>query len=112
MDEARIDVLELEAMFLHAKRRMRELKGVGTRFLHLTDSQVVAGVVAKGRSSSRSLNGIVRRMGALLLGSHSYCVVGWVKTKENPADLPSRRFRIRKLHLKGGARKVRIRVGP
>ena len=50
-----INVLELEAAVLHVERRMREARAVGCRFVHLTDSQVVAGMVAKGRSSSRKV---------------------------------------------------------
>ena len=103
-----INVLELEAMFLRVKRRMREKKGVGCRFVHLSDSQVVAGVVAKGRSSSRRLNAGVRRLGGLLLGCHGYCVVGWVKTAENPADGASRRWKAVRKRAFGKFRRVRV----
>ena len=85
-----INELELEAAVLAVKRRMRQRRAIGTRFLHLTDSQVVAGVMGKGRSSSGKLNRKLMVLGGLLLGTHSVCVVGWVKTAENPTDKPSR----------------------
>ena len=88
-----INELELEAVVLAVKRRMRQRRAVGTRFLHLTDSQVVAGIMGKGRSSSRKLNRKLTVLGGLLLGTHSVVVVGWVKTAENPADKPSRKWR-------------------
>ena len=103
-----INVLVLEAMFLHVKRRMREKRGVGCRFIHLSDSQVVAGVVTKGRSSSWRLNRVVRRLGGLLLGCHGYCVVGWDKTAENPADGPSRRWKVVRKRAFEKHRRVRV----
>ena len=88
-----INELELEAVILAVKRRMRQRRAIGTRFLHLTDSQVVAGVMGKGRSSSGKLNRKLMVLGGLLLGTHSVGVTGWVKTAENPADRPSRTWR-------------------
>jgi hypothetical protein len=103
-----INVLELEAAVLHVMRRMREAKAIGCRFVHLTDSQVVAGVVAKGRSSSRKLNVVVRRLGGLLLGCHGRMVVAWCKTAENPADGPSRRWKL--VRKKGSSKYRRVRA--
>ena len=69
--------------------------------MHLSDSQVAIGVMAKGRSSSRKLASQVRRLGGLLLGGHLYMGVGWTKTDENPADRPSRRWRMVTVMRKG-----------
>ena len=87
-------MLELEAAVLHVVRRMREAKAIGCRFVHLTDSQVVAGMVAKGRSSSRKVNAVVRKLGGLLLGCHGKMVVAWRTTAESPVDGPSRRWKL------------------
>jgi hypothetical protein len=86
-----INVLELRA-FLHAlKARLRLSSGLRTRFLHLLDSQVCLGVLAKGRSCSRKLSPVIRRTAALLLASGSTPFCGWVRTHDNPADRPSRK---------------------
>lgn len=56
----------------------------------LNDSRVVCGAVAKGRSSSFKLNGILRSMlPFLVLGNLSLAMI-WVETHSNPADHPSR----------------------
>ena len=103
-----INELELEAAVLAVKRRMRQKRAIGTRFLHLTHSQVVAGIVGKGRSSSRKLNRKLTTLGGLLLGTHSVIVVGWVKTAENPADGPSRTWRC--VRVPGTRKYRRVRV--
>ena len=85
-------MLELAAVVQHVRRRLRTTRSVGCRFVHLTDSQVTLGVMAKGRSSSRLLMGQLQVLGGLLLGGHLYMGAGWTKTDENPADAPSRRW--------------------
>ena len=60
------------------------------RFAHLMDSQVCLAVVTKGRSSSRRLNRVLRKVAALLVATGSYAIVGYVSTGVNPADGPSR----------------------
>ena len=76
---------------------IRYLKWVlrcSSRFSHrvvlLVDSKVVLGAIAKGRSSSKPLNAIVRRAAALCFagGLTLHCV--FISTKHNPADWPSR----------------------
>ena len=60
------------------------------RFRHrvvlLVDSKVVLGAIAKGRSSSKSLNALVRRAAALCFagGLVLHCV--FIPTKHNPSD--------------------------
>lgn len=49
-----INVLELEALYRSLDRRFKGGRLIHTRCLHLVDSQVVLGVVAKGRTSSKS----------------------------------------------------------
>ena len=56
--------------------------------------------MAKGRSSSRALNSILRRLNALRLAAGLSVVVGYVNTLENPADKPSRQLQKVKKKLK------------
>eukprot|EP00959_Pyramimonas_sp_CCMP1952_P440488 9222477-Pyramimonas_sp.AAC.1 len=62
------------------------------------DSQVGIGVVAKGRSSSRVLNVVVKRICVLVLASLCRPIYGYSETDGNPADDPPRRLP----HYKGG----------
>ena len=83
----RINLLELQAYLKTLKWRVRCFQ---IRFLHFLDSQVCLALLVKGRSSSRRVNHVLRKIGALviaadLLGIHSFC-----KSEFNPADLPSR----------------------
>ena len=87
-----INVLEMEALYQSLRWKVRGGRVVNKRFLHLVDSQVVLGVVAKGRSSSHKLNRVVKKINLLLLGCHAYMLLGWVRTELNPADEPSRWF--------------------
>jgi hypothetical protein len=62
-----------------------------SRFVHLTDSQVCAAVLTKGRTSSRKLRSVLRRWNALCIAGDVYPVVGYIVSEDNPADRPSRR---------------------
>ena len=58
--------------------------------LCLNDSRVVIGAVAKGRSSSFRLNGILRSMVPFLTLAQIALGLLWVETDSNAADYPSR----------------------
>ena len=60
------------------------------RFAVFVDSLVVLGIAAKGRSCSRRLNSILRRLNAHVLVSGFYVFFGYVTSDANPADEPSR----------------------
>ena len=62
------------------------------RILVFLDSRVCVGAVAKGRSSSRSLYAVLRRIAGMLLAQGNMLEVVWVATRTwaNPADAPSR----------------------
>ena len=85
-----INVLELEAVYQTFKWRARSTRSLSKRWLHLVDSLVVLGVVAKGRTSSKRLQPCLHRINTLLLALHSFPALGWVVTHLNPADEPSR----------------------
>jgi len=97
-----INVLEMRAA-LSAVRYKARRGGLRQRWLHLLDSQVCLSVLAKGRSSSRRLAGVVEGISALLLITGSSLYGGYVNTDHNPADAPSRkRMRVRKTITKHG----------
>lgn len=87
-----INKLELEALYQSLRWRSRALRNYDARFLHLTDSQVVLGVAAKGRTSSKLLFPTLHRYNMLVLAMHTYPILGWVASEDNPADEPSRWF--------------------
>ena len=87
-----INKLELEALYQTLRWHSRSLRNFDARFLHLTDSQVVLGVAAKGRTSSKLLFPTLHRYNMLVLAIHAYPILGWVASEDNPADEPSRWF--------------------
>ena len=87
---AHINELELQALFSLVKWLSRSAFNIGLRFAILVDSLVVLGIIAKGRSSSLRLNRILRRINAHLLASGFFPFLGYVASKDNPADRPSR----------------------
>ena len=91
-DHININVLELR-MYLHTLLwRSRARAFHSSRFVHLLDSQVCIAVATKGRSSSRKLNQLLRRIAALVVTMHVCPLLGYVATEDNPADMPSRLF--------------------
>ena len=91
-----INRLELRALLTAVKWRTLKAKQHRKRFLHLVDSLVSLHVVNKGRSSSRKLRVIMKKISAWLLLSANTCILGYVDTTQNPADAPSRRGQKRK----------------
>ncbi len=87
-----INVLELRAILHTLEWRARTATFHSCRFLHLSDSQVCLSVLNKGRSSSRKLNRLLRRISALCLALNVLPLWAWVESRLNPADEPSRRF--------------------
>jgi len=62
----------------------------GKRLLHLLDSRVAISVVARGRTSSFRLRGVIRRLGARQLAGGMYVAWGYVRSGLNVSDAPSR----------------------
>ena len=60
------------------------------RILCCVDSRVVLGAVTKGRSSSRKLNHVLRKLAYECLASSLTVDLLWVPSWANPADAPSR----------------------
>ena len=87
---AHINCLELQAVVNSIQWRLRKLKGQDRRVLHLVDSQVVASVIAKGRSSSYRLRKCLCKLNSLLIAGGLSLVISYVHTTDNPSDIPSR----------------------
>ncbi|CAJ1461453.1 unnamed protein product [Effrenium voratum] len=87
-----INVLELRAILHSLEWRARSATFHSCRFLRLSDSQICLAVLAKGRSSSRKLNRILRKIAALCIALNLYPLWAWIASKLNPADEPSRRY--------------------
>ncbi|CAK0891073.1 unnamed protein product [Prorocentrum cordatum] len=85
---AHINVRELQAATSAIRWRARKVAQHGGRILHLVDSQVVAAIVTKGRSSSRKLQPILKRWMAVVVAADMYPLTGYVVSEDNPADEP------------------------
>jgi hypothetical protein len=85
-----INVLEAQAVLAAIKWRVRAKRNIGSKFLHLVDSQVSQAVLTKRRSSSYLLNKVCRRVGALELAASIHPMYGFVRSDTNPSDAPSR----------------------
>ena len=87
-----INVSELRAYLLSLRWRLKRSHHLGTRFLHLLDSNVSLRACVKGRSSSARLRKVLCRISALCLAGDVLPVLAFVRSHRNPADKPSRSF--------------------
>ena len=85
-----INALEMQAVHTCLQWRLCRKRQHQCRILHLTDSLVTLHALTRGRSSSRRLRPILSKINALLLACDVHPVWGYVSTKQNPADRPSR----------------------
>ena len=90
IDPEHVNILELRAFLSYIKWMLRRPQLLHHRFFHLLDSQVCLAVVSKGRSSSFALSNVLEQCNALVLAGGMVAYVGYVDTKDNPADAPSR----------------------
>jgi len=88
--DAHINLYELLALLRAIKWRARSCSNLGSRILHLVDSQVVASMCAKRRTASRKLQGTLRRLNSWLIAAHFWPLYAYVHSEDNPADIPSR----------------------
>ena len=80
-----INILELTAFLTELRRRARNTDELGKRFFCIVDSLVCFYVLGKGRSSSKLLNRVSRRIASLSMTL-------WTISKWNFSDGASRRF--------------------
>jgi hypothetical protein len=84
-----INLQELKAVNMDIRRRVREGQR-DVRTVGLIDSRVVVGAMAKGRSSSRQLNRLLRETMLHGIAFGVFVAPLWIGTEYNPADAPSR----------------------
>ena len=87
-----INVLELTAVLNFIRMAVKEYDWSELRFFHVVDSRVCSCVLAKGRSSSRALNRLLRRITAVCVACDLYLLPIWTLSAWNFADIPSRAF--------------------
>ena len=85
-----INILELLAVVYYIEQTSNSSRNFHTRIIHLLDSQVTCAILSKGRSSSKQLNRILRRLAATLLASDTMLLPLWTSTTWQPADRGSR----------------------
>lgn len=79
--EAHINCLELQTVLNAVKWRLRKAARCKQRVLRLVDSQVVAAILAKGRSSSFRLQLTLSKFAALVVASGTVVAVRYVDTR-------------------------------
>lgn len=85
-----INYLEMK-MILHSLLwRCRDPKSVNKRWVHLEDSMVCLLILTKGRTSSRLLQPLTSKIGALQLAMGAVLLHAHVGSDENPTDAGSR----------------------
>ena len=84
-----LNVLNLLAFF-YFLRHFTSQGGRAMRFYNVLDSRVCSCVLAKGRSSSKLLNRVLRRISAAVIASDTYCLPLWTISAWNFADIGSR----------------------
>ena len=87
-----INVLELTAVYNYVVEFSKSLDSHDCRSFIVLDSRVAAAVLAKGRSSSRALLRILRRMLPFILASNVVLLPLWTLPCWNFADGASRQF--------------------
>jgi hypothetical protein len=85
-----INSLEMKMILNTLLWKARNPSAVNSRWLHLEDSVVCLYILCKGRTSSKLLQPICNKIGALQLGLGVTVLHGHVSSSENPTDAASR----------------------
>ncbi|CAK0856436.1 unnamed protein product [Prorocentrum cordatum] len=93
-EKEHINLLEMRTGVAAARHSARTRASWGKRHLRITDSMVCLGGFSKGRSASRPILILCRRMAALDLGCGMREYWRWVPSDRNHSDGPSRGFPI------------------
>ena len=89
-----INILELSSVLKMVMHVAKE--GGHCRVSSLADSAVVRGAVSKGRSSSKGLNALLNKIGAMLVAFGIYITIPFCPTRLNISDDPTRGKELRK----------------
>jgi hypothetical protein len=87
-----INVLELLAFFNYLRSVAVISKSHSQRILHVLDSRVCSCVLSKGRSSSKLLNRLLRRILGVSLAADLYVLPLWTVSAWNCSDAGSRTY--------------------
>ena len=85
-----INKLELRSILLAIQYRVNHHHETNLRIFHISDSYVCLSVIGKGRTGSKQLMSILRRLNAILLAHGLTLVIGHVESTMNPTDGASR----------------------
>ena len=86
-----INALEMRAILLSLQWRLHHHGCFNLRLLHLSDSAVCLSILAKGRTSSKALAHICRKINSMALVCNFYFLGIHVDSIHNPTDAASRR---------------------
>ena len=96
-----INLLEFISLLNYVRNKVLNARMHGQRCLHVLDSRVTAGIVAKGRSSSKRLNRVARRLAGYSLAADIYIMPIWTISRWMPCDAGSRLFTPRRNNNEG-----------
>ena len=85
-----INSLEIRSIYLTLLWKLRERTFCSRRLFHLTDSYVAMSILSKGRTSSKALQPLVRKLASLVLAGQAQLILAHVDSSENPTDEGSR----------------------
>ena len=90
VDPSHINFLEMKMILLTLLWKARSPSSINKRWLHLEDSRVCLYILSKGRTSSRLLQPLCNKIGALQTFLGVTVLHGHVASLENPTDAGSR----------------------
>jgi hypothetical protein len=114
LDDSHINIKELRAAHIYFRRRAKGgQRGHWQRVILLCDSRVVVGAITHGRSPSKKINNILRKMLPTILAGGLYPIMLWLPSGANPADPPSRGKSVQLWlkHMRRDAKARRSRAG-
>ena len=108
--QAHSGLLEAHGLLLALKWALRSARHFHQRLVVLVDAKAILGAASKGRTSAPGIRGILRKIGALLMGTNSLLRLVYIPSEDNPADAPSRGI-VRRCKSKILKRSNRSRLG-
>eukprot|EP00438_Fugacium_kawagutii_P001268 Skav224316 [mRNA] locus=scaffold227:472719:474416:+ [translate_table: standard] len=91
-----INALEIRSIYLTLLWKLKQRGLCNRRVFHLADSSYVSlSILSKGRTGSRQLQPLCRKIASLLLAAHVLLVLGHVDSSVNPTDAASRQGKAR-----------------
>ena len=89
--EEHINALEIRAVYLSLRWKARQRAFTSRRAFHITDSYVAMSILSKGRTSSKRLQPLIRKISSLLLAGQLQLILAHVDSSDNPTDAASRK---------------------